>query len=58
VKGGGSPFVSLRLTSHGDVRVIAIRGEVGFDTAHLLTELVDCVAGDRPALVVIDPPGW
>jgi anti-anti-sigma factor len=52
-----TPLLSLCLANHGDVKLIAIGGELDLDTAHLLTELVDRVADDRPARVVIDMSG-
>jgi anti-anti-sigma factor len=48
------PMLSLRLASCGDPTVIEISGEVDLSTAHLLTELVEHVADNRPARVVLD----
>jgi anti-anti-sigma factor len=50
----GIPVLSLWLTCHGEVTVIGISGELDLATIHLLTELVDRVAADRPARVVLD----
>jgi anti-sigma B factor antagonist len=54
VRSDGTPILSLCLTNHGDIKVITVGGELDLDTAHLLTELVDRVADQRPARVVID----
>jgi anti-sigma B factor antagonist len=54
VRSDGTPILSLCLTNHGDIKVITVGGELDLDTAHLLTELVDRVADEHPARVVID----
>jgi anti-sigma B factor antagonist len=54
VRSDGTPILSLCLTNHGDIKVITVGGELDLDTAHLLTELVDRVADQRPARLVID----
>jgi anti-anti-sigma factor len=47
-------LLSLHLTCRGPVAVIAISGELDISTVHLLTELVEQVARDHPAEVVLD----
>ena len=54
VRSDGAPILSLCLADHGDIKVITVGGELDLDTAHLLTELVDRVADEHPARVVID----
>ena len=48
------PIMSLCLTCQDDVKTIVISGELDLDTVHLLTELVDRVAAERPTRVLID----
>jgi len=53
----GKPILSLTLTCHEDIKVIVINGELDLATVHVLMELVDRVAVDRPARVVLDMAG-
>jgi anti-sigma B factor antagonist len=48
------PILSVRLVSCGPPTVIEISGEIDLATAHLVTELVEHVARNRPAQVVLD----
>lgn len=51
----GTPVMSLRLTSHGPVTAITVRGELDSDTAPHLTDLVEHIAAAcRPEQVIID----
>jgi anti-anti-sigma factor len=48
------PVLVLELVACGEVTVITARGEIDMSTAHLVTELVQHVAGRRPARVILD----
>jgi anti-anti-sigma factor len=53
----GQPILSLTLTTHSDVPVIAVNGEVDFSTAHLLVDLVAGAVAHHPGCVVVDMAG-
>jgi anti-anti-sigma factor len=46
--------LSLDLARCGPVTLVTISGEMDLSTAHLLTELVEHLARDHPAQVVLD----
>jgi anti-sigma B factor antagonist len=48
------PLLRLDLAYHDRAAVITISGEMDMSTAHLLTDLVQHVARDRPVRVVLD----
>jgi anti-sigma B factor antagonist len=48
------PLLSLHLVSRGSLVSIEVCGEVDVCTAHLLTELIEHAARDRPSRVVLD----
>jgi anti-anti-sigma factor len=48
------PLLSLQLAGCGPVVLIEVGGEVDASSVHLLTELVQHVARDRPARLVLD----
>ncbi|GAA3736533.1 STAS domain-containing protein [Micromonospora maritima] len=47
------PIMWLSCEVHGDVTVVSVAGEVDLSNAHLLTELLENVAGVRAPLVVV-----
>jgi anti-sigma B factor antagonist len=47
-------LLSVRLAGDGCPTVIEVSGEIDLSTAHLLTELVEQVARDCPAQVILD----
>jgi anti-anti-sigma factor len=51
------PLLSLHLASRSPAVLVEVAGEIDLTNAHLLTELVDHVAADRPARVVLDLSG-
>jgi hypothetical protein len=53
VNSDGVPRLCLRLV-HGDSVVLELWGELGADTGHLLTELVEYVVSGEPTNVVLD----
>jgi anti-anti-sigma factor len=50
----GEPLLSLSLCGDSALNVITISGEMDMGTVHLLTELVQHVARQRPDRVVLD----
>jgi anti-anti-sigma factor len=51
------PTLSLRVTDRGGATVVEVIGELDLASAHLLTDCVDRIAGDRPDRVVLDLTG-
>jgi len=47
-------MLCLRVTDRGGATVVEVIGELDLGSAHLLTDCVDQIAGDRPNRVVLD----
>jgi anti-anti-sigma factor len=52
--GNAESLLSVALVSCHPVTLVAVRGEVDISTAHLLTEIVNLVASNKPSRVTLD----
>lgn len=48
------PIMSLALTSDGSAKLVTVSGEVDMSSAHLLTELVECVCRLPVPVIAVD----